>query len=289
MIDQPYVTVIIPTYKDTDFVLRCMDALSKQTYPKDNFEVLIINNAPQDKINFASRFKNLNIIDEFKPGSYAARNKGLSYANGSIIAFTDSDCVPSQDWILNAIKIFETTPKIERLTGPVRIFREPYSSWLAWKFESITAFNQRFNVQKGVSVTANLFVKREIFNTVGYFDANLFSGGDIEWNERATRAGFGLLFSEDVIVNHPARKTFRDIIKKSKRVVGGEYLRAKRDRKLFHFIIRYFMPPINYVRLLIRDQKPFLDIVFAGLVYWIIKIYLLKEISRLFFGGKPLR
>jgi len=41
------------------------------------------------------------------PGSYAARNKGLSLAKGDVLAFTDSDCIPALDWIERAWLIFQ--------------------------------------------------------------------------------------------------------------------------------------------------------------------------------------
>ncbi len=106
--NMPFVSVIIPTYHDWERLgYVCTNALfKKQTYPKDHFEAIIINNAPEDsspEFNLPDNFK---IISESKPGSYAARNKGVSVARGEIIAFTDSDCIPCPDWIEQGVKFF---------------------------------------------------------------------------------------------------------------------------------------------------------------------------------------
>ena len=102
---RPFVSVIIPTFHDWNRLQSVIDALKKQTYPKDHLEVIIINNDPEDSPPELDLPDNFRIISESKPGSYAARNKGISAAKGEILAFTDSDCIPYPDWIEQAVKL----------------------------------------------------------------------------------------------------------------------------------------------------------------------------------------
>ena len=286
-----HVTIIIPTYKDWARLQLCLNALSVQTYPTANFEVIIVNNHSDEFVPEGLVFPaNTKIIHEIKPGSYAARNAGLAIAKGEVIGFTDSDCIPDNNWIANAVDSMFSNGNLDRLTGPVKIFREPEGSVLAWKFESITAFNQKRNVKKGVSVTANLFVKKTAFDQVGNFDSALYSGGDIEWNKRATALGLGISFSNNVLVMHPARTSFREILVKSRRVAGGGYVIAKRHKRLVLYILRHFVPPIKYIGVLINDEDNNIkDVAFAGLVFWCLKLMMVFEILRLHLGGKPIR
>ena len=286
-----HVTIIIPTYKDWARLQLCLNALSVQTYPTANFEVIIVNNHSDEFVPEGLVFPaNTKIIHEIKPGSYAARNAGLAIAKGEVIGFTDSDCIPDNNWIANAVDSMFSNGNLDRLTGPVKIFREPEGSVLAWKFESITAFNQKRNVKKGVSVTANLFVKKTAFDQVGNFDSALYSGGDIEWNKRATALGLGISFSNNVLVMHPARTSFREILVKSRRVAGGGYVTAKRHKRLVLYILRHFVPPIKYIGVLINDEDNNIkDVAFAGLVFWCLKLMMVFEILRLHLGGKPIR
>lgn len=286
---QTFVTIIIPTYKDTDALMLCLTALAKQDYPSQSFEVVIINNNPDEQIEPFLEFPQLRIINETQPGSYAARNTGLRYARGEVVAFTDADCIPERNWISNAIDALCSSPQAERVTGPVKIFKKQGGTWLAWKFESITAFNQKYNASNGLSVTANLFVKREVFELVGNFDQNLLSGGDFEWNQRASNLGIKLNYSESVVVNHPARKSLSKIFYKYKRVCGGSYARAKREHTVLSFLIRHIVPPCRYSMVLMRDKKPPIDVFFAFFLIWIIRVFLIFEIFRLILGGKPNR
>ncbi|HEY9210952.1 MAG TPA: glycosyltransferase [Methylotenera sp.] len=287
----PYVSIIIPTYKDWARLQLCLKALCLQTYPSSSFEVIVVNNnaddlVPDDLICPVST----TLINEIKPGSYAARNAGLAISKGQIIGFTDSDCIPDINWIANAVSMMSAEGYVDRITGPVNIFMESGGSVFAWEFESITAFNQKRNVKKGVSVTANLFVKKTAFDQVGNFDSALYSGGDIEWNKRATALGLGIVFSDDVLVMHPARSSFREILAKSRRVAGGGYVTAKRQKRLVLYILRHLVPPVRYIGVLINDEgNNIKDVVFAGLVFWCLKLMMVFEILRLHLGGKPVR
>jgi GT2 family glycosyltransferase len=284
------VSIIIPTYKDWARLQLCLNALSRQRYPAEYIEIIVVNNdANEDGSQHINLPSNAVLINEATPGSYAARNAALKIAKGEIIAFTDSDCLPSENWVSEAVKVFEENAEAQRVTGPVNIFREINGGWLAWKFESVTAFNQQYNVKSGVSVTANLFIKRHVFSTVGQFNASLFSGGDVEWNKRATLAGVSLLYMPKVLVMHPARLSMHALITKFRRVLGGGFVRAKQEKRLLHYTLRHLVPPVRYAKVLVDDGKPLLDVVLAVLVYWTLKVLMIFEVLRLILGAKPVR
>ena len=96
----PYISVIIPVYNDSQRLQLCLAALENQSYPKDSYEVIVIDNNSTDNVkkivNNCSQ-----AIYAFKKtkGSYAARNKGISLARGEVLAFTDSDCIPTHHWL----------------------------------------------------------------------------------------------------------------------------------------------------------------------------------------------
>src|SRR5699024_7593182 len=106
----------------------CIKSLKKQTYPKDFFEIIVIDNNSTDKsMDIAKKF-NVKIIKEKKKGSYAARNAGIKIAKGSIIAFIDVDCIARDDWIDRAISIFEQDENISLVSGDIEFFSEKKES-----------------------------------------------------------------------------------------------------------------------------------------------------------------
>ena len=98
------VSVIIPVYNDAERLKLCLDALARQTYPGDRYEVIVVDNgSQQDPELVTSRYEQVTLAHEACRGSYAARNTGLALARGDVLAFTNSDCIPAADWIEHGV------------------------------------------------------------------------------------------------------------------------------------------------------------------------------------------
>lgn len=221
-------SVIIPTYKDWERLEKCIGRLLHA--PKNNFdfEIIVVNNeenhSPPVSIKKPARVR---IIHEPEPGSYAARNSGARLASGRYLAFTDADCLPDDNWLQHAVTHFRET-ECDLLGGRIDIFMEEGGNAWAYIYEKNTAFSQKKNVAKGHAVTANLIVKREVFEQLGGFDSTLKSGGDWDFSRRAVKSGFQLHYADDVIVKHPARVSVRAILIKQKRFAAWGYIKAKK-------------------------------------------------------------
>lgn len=217
--ESKFVSIIIPAYHDWQRLSLCLDALSKQTFPKEMFEVIIVNNDPNDNVplNF-SLPDGYKIIVEEKSGSYAARNTGLKVAKGEIIGFTDSDCIPDKDWIKNAVNYLMNNESCSRIGGNILVFNKSSKPSIVELYNNVYSFPQKWHVNKvGTSVTANLFVYKYLFDKVGYFDEKLMSMGDSRWAQQAGKAGYKLHYAENVIVRHPAR-SLSELAKKERRL-----------------------------------------------------------------------
>ena len=102
--NQPFVSVIVPAYHDWPRVAQLCEALKKQTLGLDRFEVVLVNNDPGDpppaSLSLPAEW---HLVSEAQPGSYAARNRGLTRSQGDVVAFTDSDCTPDAQWLENGL------------------------------------------------------------------------------------------------------------------------------------------------------------------------------------------
>jgi len=219
-----FVSVIIPVYNDADHLKICLEALEIQTYPNSSYEVVVVDNGSKEDVEaVASRFDQVVLCDEAKPGSYAARNKGISVSQGEVLAFTDSDCIPARDWIEKGVKNIWEKANCGLIAGKVNMFyRDPNRLTAVELYEKLYAFNQQDNVnKKKFGVTANLFTRRGVLDTVGLFNASLKSGGDLEWGNRVYNSGHALIYADNVCVEHPARHSLRQLYNKRMRVLGG--------------------------------------------------------------------
>jgi glycosyltransferase involved in cell wall biosynthesis len=258
--NKKFVSIIIPTFKDWGRLSFCLNSLSRQSYGHENFEIIVINNYVGDKAPADYFPQNCNVYTEEKPGSYAARNLGISKSTGDIIGFTDSDCIPDIDWINNAVKAFNENKDCDRIAGRIRLYYKSEKLTKAELYEKIYAFNQDIYVeQDGSGVTANMFTYRHVFDNVGIFKENLLSGGDYEWAVRARDAGFKIKYAEDVIVNHPARFHLNELVKKAKRVGGGQAgFNDSSNFTLFQSLLQFvydLRPPVKSIPLIISKGK----------------------------------
>jgi hypothetical protein len=69
--------------------------------------------------------------------------------------------------------------------------------------------------------TANLITLRTVFESVGCFDGRLRSLGDREWGARVSRAGYDLVYGDDVVVRHPARASLSHLWRRAARTASG--------------------------------------------------------------------
>jgi glycosyltransferase involved in cell wall biosynthesis len=93
-------SVIVPVWNGEARIGQCIEALKNQTLRADLFEIIVIDNGSTDStVSVVARHSDVILLQEPQPGSYAARNAGLTRARGEYVAFTDSDCTPQKDWL----------------------------------------------------------------------------------------------------------------------------------------------------------------------------------------------
>ncbi|MGL6344234.1 MAG: glycosyltransferase, partial [Waterburya sp.] len=225
----------------------------EQTYPQDLYEVIVVDNASDESIEpIVAQYKQAVATYEKQPGSYAARNQGISLAKGEILAFTDSDCIPAKDWLENGVAALKSNPNCGIVGGQVKLFyQDPKHLTAVELYENYGAFTQQQNIEKfRFGVTANLFTFKSVFERVGNFNSQLKSNGDREWSHRVYNHKYQLVYDQQVLVHHPARFSLKEIYQKCLRTVGGqEEVAQKNNDKLVKIdskLILGFLPPIKY-------------------------------------------
>ena len=218
--DLPMVSVIVPVFNDAAGIRRCVDALKRQSYPRTRYEVIVVDNGSTDvTARLLAELGITALIETGRRGSYAARNAGLRGAVGTVLAFTDADCVPSERWLEEGVRAMRTE-RADLVGGNVR-FELSTRSTGAQIWDAITNMQVEQNIrERQVAKTANLFVHISVFDAIGVFPATLRSGGDVVWTGTATGNGFSLVFSERAEVVHPARRLGRLVAKQFRVGVG---------------------------------------------------------------------
>lgn len=192
--DGPFFSVIVPSYERPEFLLKLMDGLRMQTFR--DFEVIVVD---QSKNLWPNGDEDLGLdflyIHTDVKGAVKARNRGAFYASGKVLAYIDDDCMPSKNWLKNARPYFDK-PDVIGVEGFIRSDKmdDP-------RYRTVT--NEGF---EGIGfLTANLFLKLDIFNAINGFDEafdnpHFREDSDLGW--RALEYG-KIPFAKDVMVFHP--------------------------------------------------------------------------------------
>jgi len=232
------ISVIVPVYNDSR-VESCISSLLVQDYPKDLYEVIVVDNHSVASISeIISRFP-VTYLREEKQGSYFARNRGLETASGDIAAFIDADCVADPGWLKNLVKGFED-PQVGGVGG--KILKLPSKTWVQAAAEDLA--EQQTSPQSlpffpyPYIVTANAAYRMSILRQLGGFDTQFQSGGDVDLSGRVQQSGYQIITVQDAIVYHAARESIQGYFRQYFGYAVGHTLLFKKyrhsmDRKFF--------------------------------------------------------
>lgn len=245
------ICVVVPVHDDRDALRRCLAALRAQDVDAASFEVVVCDNASTRDPVAASDLEgaehpSIRLLAVAEPGSYNARNRCLEATDAPLLAFTDADCTPRPGWLREGLAALEISGA-DLVAGKVETYTQHVPPTPIELFEQETAFpQQRYVEEMAFGVTANLFVRRAVFDAVGPFDERLFSGGDRELCTRAVSAGHRIAYGAGAVVDHPARATLAEIAAKARRVLIG----ARDDGRLSpaSSLLPRLKPPLGAVR-----------------------------------------
>lgn len=186
--DNPVISVIIPTYNREKLILIAIDSIMNQTF-KD-FEILIIDDASTDNTEAVVKGLNNEKIRYFKldknGGQCIARNYGIKRAKGKYIAFLDSD----DEWLPTKLekqmKCFENGP-----ANLGSVYSYSYSKDMIKNHTTLVQGNYlRGYIYKNLlegfcPPTPSLFlIKKEALEKVNYFDEKLITFVDLDLHIR---------------------------------------------------------------------------------------------------------
>lgn len=245
MSETPKVSVVIPHYRDLNGLDLCLRALERQTYPREDFEIIVAdNNSPEGEAAVAAAIAGrarLTVVTE--KGAGPARNGGVAISRGAILAFTDSDCVPEPEWLAEGLAAL---PSYDFVGGRVTVLiDDPAAMTDAEAFERVFAFDfKTYITKKGFTGAGNLFCARALFDDVGGFRVGVSE--DLEWSHRARGKGYRLGYAPRAIVGHPARRTWEELSGKWRRVNAETYgLYAEKSAGDVKWLARTLALPVS--------------------------------------------
>jgi len=133
-----WVTVIVPARNEEGNILRCLDALAAQNYPKHLYEVIVVDDHSTDGtarlVDVAAQrsgttVRCIRLSEQGDAGVRSAHKKwaiesGIKAARGQLIVATDADCVAQPGWLASIAACYEDKGA-KFIAAPVRISDVP--------------------------------------------------------------------------------------------------------------------------------------------------------------------
>ncbi len=196
----PTVSVVVAARDEETRIGRLLDSLEKQDYPKDKFDVIVVDDRSLDntadlvkKRKYSGvSFKVVRIREGETPQGRApkkyALSQGILQAHGEVIVTTDADCWMDHRWLRALVSPF-VDPEVHGATGVSRFVRPKNSGKPWWSdFESLEHLS--YSVAAAGAIGAghvfnahgsNLAARKSVYDRVGGYSSNMkvTSGDDV--------------------------------------------------------------------------------------------------------------
>lgn len=247
--DRPFISIVIPTWRESKVLDRCLDSLLAQDYPRDRFEIIFVS-----KRKIMAKDKEVKTVKIGKDVNHAeARNIGVARAKGEIIAFCDDDCILPKNWLLAASDYF-IKKKADLIGGAIVPPKDAPFAYRIGGYLTASPFVVGFAAIRHKNlpsdreanefdlILANTFVRKKVFQKVGGFDPNQVPCEENLFYFRLKKAGYKILYATKIACTHPAKPIFLPWARKIFFYATGRGMLSLKTPETFH--PQYIIPSI---------------------------------------------
>jgi len=211
---QPHVTILIPIKNVAKYIKECLDALLNQTYPKEKYEIwLLDNNSDDGTLEIVANYPKdkVKIIQTGIDSPPIKYNRILPQIKSEVVGLVDGDAIVDKEWLSKTIEPLDD-PKVAGACGVIltankdKLIPRIIGYELQNRYEKMPREIKR-------AATMHIVYKKRVIEEIGGFNENLKTGYDAEIGHRINNAGYKIIFVPEAKVWHNHRETLRAFFK----------------------------------------------------------------------------
>jgi len=204
------VSIIVATLNSERTLNDCLKSIFELNYPKDCFEVIVVDGCSRDKTVEIARGYPAKVFVE-PLNAPAAYNYAIRKARYDIIGFIDADARVEREW-LNKLVPYLSDMQVAGVGGGIE----------TWNIENVWSRSIGYDIKNRYErlkdyvkriATMNLLLKKNVIEEVGGFDETLPTQYDTDLGVRITSKGYKIAFNPNAKCYHYNRSTLWDYFK----------------------------------------------------------------------------
>ena len=178
--NKPLVSVVISTKNEEKNIENCLESIVFQTYPKENIEIIVVDNNSKDKTKEISQ-KYTDKVFNKGPERSAQRNFGmLEKSTGEYLMFLDADMILSPDVVERCVDKMSSEESLVGIYISEVVLGKSY-------FSKVRRFERSF--YDGTVIDGARFIKKSVFEKIEGFDEDLYAAEDWDLDKRLKKIG----------------------------------------------------------------------------------------------------
>ncbi|MCW3134974.1 MAG: glycosyltransferase [Methanophagales archaeon] len=263
------VSIIVCTYYRRKLFNECFESLLNQSYPKDNYEIIVVDSSDDFSEELIKNYKEkaerhrimLKYFYQEPKGLAAARNLGIKNARGEIICFIDDDCVADRFWVEKLVEGFDNE-RVGGVGGKILIYNQE------GLINYLPGIDQYSLINDWSCIAgANMAYRRDVLEQIGGFDPLFkFGGDDNDVAIRVKLRGYTLKYNEGAVIYFRHRSNLRELIRQQYGYgigfsrLGKKYPNLQMKKAIFLLLIKLIWNIATFPRCLLmkKDKKQML-------------------------------
>lgn len=226
--NHPFCSIVVLNYYGEKILRITLDSLLRLDYPKDKYEIIIVDNNSKDKskeiINrFIKTHKNIKgIFLKQNLGFAKGNNIGIQNAQGKYVILLNNDCIVNINWLKELVNTAEKDEKIFAVNSKIKLFKTnkiqnagimAFQDGYARDIGAIVKYQSQdyeedinqYATEKDIYAAcgAAVLFRKNVFSKIGFLDERFFMYyEDVEISERARFHGFKIKYCPKAEVYH---------------------------------------------------------------------------------------